>query len=319
MITPKSATRIACIGGVVLDRKARVEDGVRPGTSNPVKVTSCPGGVAGNVARNLARLDCRVSLFSIVGEDAAGDALVQTLESDGVNVSGVSRSVVHATANYTAMLEPEGSLFVGLADMDIFEEADDKWADGIAAELARNSLWVIDANLPAATIERLLKAHKGKAKVLGDPISVAKAKRFRGALDSIDVIFPNAKEAAVLSGCTVKTCEDVAKAASEIRGRGVGAVIVTLGADGIYVDDAGGERFMAAIPAKRVRDVTGAGDALVAGYAYGMAAGGKYEPALFGLAAASVTLETEESAARGFSAEILLRRIELRADSGAGT
>ena len=271
------------------------------------------------MARNLARLGCSVSLFSIVGEDAAGDSLLGGLENDGVNVSAVARSVVHSTANYTAVLEPDGSLFVGLADMEIFEEADESWADGIAAQLAGSPLWVIEANLPKATIERLLKKHKGSAKVLGDPISIAKAERFQGVLDSIDVLFPNSKEAAVLSGRTVETRDDVAAAAAEIRRRGAGAVVVTLGANGGYIDDTNGRRFLAAFPPRLVRDVTGAGDALVAGYAYGMAIGGKYEPAPFGLAAASLTLETEESTLAGLSVEQLLKRIESRAESGMGS
>jgi hypothetical protein len=44
-MNPASHT-IACIGGIVLDRKARVEGGARPGTSNPVSVTTSTGGVA---------------------------------------------------------------------------------------------------------------------------------------------------------------------------------------------------------------------------------------------------------------------------------
>jgi len=301
---------------VVIDRKARVDGGVRAGTSNPVKVTQCAGGVAGNVARNLARLGCKVRLFSVVGEDSAGDALLRGMENDGVDVSGVTRSVVHATASYTAVLETDGSLFIGLADMDIFDEADETWADGAAVGLGQTTLWVIDANLPAATIERLLRKHKGAAKVLGDPISIVKAERFRGVLDAFEVIFPNAKEAAVLSGRAVTRPEDVPDAAKEIRARGVTTVVVTLGEDGMYVEEASGGRFLMAVPPMHVRDVTGAGDALVAGFAYGMAAGGKYEPAALGLAAASLTLETDESTAANLSVERIVERIETRAKLG---
>lgn len=317
MSTPTPQVAIACIGGAVVDRKARVEGRVCPGTSNPVKMRSCPGGVAANVARNLARLGCRATLFSVVGEDEAGDALLRGLESDGVNVAGVTRSVVHATANYTAVLEPDGSLFVGLADMDIFEEANEAWADGLAGQLEQNAFWVLDANLPAATMGRLLKAHKGGAEVLGDPISVAKATRFQDVLGWIDVIFPNMKEAAVLSGLKVERKEDVPQAASEIRRRGVKTVVVTLGADGVHVDGESGGRIVPAIPPARVWDVTGAGDALVAGFAYGLAAGGKYGPELYGLAAASLTLETEESTAADLSVEKLVKRMESRAEPRA--
>lgn len=55
---------IACIGGIVLDRKARVEGGARPGTSNPVSVTTSTGGVAANIALliNNARVAAQIAV-----------------------------------------------------------------------------------------------------------------------------------------------------------------------------------------------------------------------------------------------------------------
>jgi pseudouridine kinase len=301
---------IACIGGIVLDRKARVEGGARPGTSNPVSVTTSTGGVAANIARNLARLGCRVSLFSILGADDSGATAFRELEDSGVNASAILRSHTRPTASYTAVLEPNGELFIGLADMDIFEELDPPWSARIAPALAQCSLWIMDTNLPAHTIERLLKTHKGNATVLADPISIVKSERIRSSLARVDVLFPNRKEAAVLSGLEVNTPGDVAKAASEICKQGVGTVVVTLGRDGIYLDAGRGGKFLPVIPAKKVLDVTGAGDALVAGYAYGMLAGGNQEPALFGLAAASLTVETEKSIAEDLEPERLLERMK---------
>jgi len=302
---------VACIGGIVLDRKARVEGGARPGTSNPVSVTTSTGGVAANIARNLARLGCRVSLFSILGADDSGAIAFRELENSGVNASAIIRSRAHATASYTAVLEPNGELFIGLADMDIFEELDPAWADRIAPALAQFPLWIVDTNLSARTIERLLMTHKSNATVLADPISLVKSERIRSSLAAVDVLFPNRKEAAVLSGLDVNTPSDVAKAASEIRKRGVGTVVITLGGDGIYLDAGHGGKFLSGMPAKKIVDVTGAGDALVAGYAYGLIAGGNQEPALFGLAAASLTVETEQSIAEDLQPERLFERMKV--------
>ena len=309
----QNETTIACIGGIVADRKARVTDHLQPGSSNPVRVMSCPGGVVCNIARNLAKLGCRVEIFSAVGQDAAGDRLLEVLHREGLNLSSVAQSPRRATASYTAVLDERGQLFIGLADMEIFEELDPAWADSIAASLANCGCWILDANLSGATIERLLRVHKGRAVAMVDPISVAKAVRISSVLDSIDVLFPNAKEAAALSGRAVATHDDVVQAAAELRRRGVGTVIVTLGEDGIYVDDGSGGRFVSAIPAASVRDVTGAGDALVGGYAYAKMSGAKYEPAFWGLAAASLTVETEESIAPQLSRDSILERIEAHA------
>lgn len=301
--------RIACIGGIDVDYKARVKTAAQYGTSNPVTVTSCTGGVAGNIARNLARLQCVVSLFSIVGHDAAGEAITGELRGLGIDTSHLALSRAQPTASYTAVLEPGGQLFIGLANMEIFEELTVAWADEIALGLASFPFWVVDANLPGATIERLLKVHKKNTVVLADPISIAKAEKFQGLLAGVNVIFPNKKEAAVLSGRRVETNTDVVAAANEIRGRGVGSVVVTLGEEGIYHDDGKRREFAQAIQPKRVRDVTGAGDALVAGYAYGMAYGEK-DPVHSALAAASLALETEESVSSELTPERLEERME---------
>jgi pseudouridine kinase len=309
-MTAKNSETVSCIGGIVVDLKARVIEPLHPGTSNPVTVSSCPGGVVCNIARNLVKLGCKAAIFSSVGQDGAGDHVLRDLASPNLDLSHVSRSPTRPTASYTAVLDEKAQLFIGLADMAIFEELDPAWADGIASVIKQSKFWVLDANLPAATIERLLRANKHDATVFVDPISVAKSARVRSVLNEIDVLFPNTKEAAVLSGRAVATRDDIIQAAAEIRRQGVGTVILTLGEDGIYVDDGKPGRFIPATPARKVSDVTGAGDALVAGYAYAMIAGEYYEPALWGLAAASLTLETEDSIAPSLSRQSLLERIE---------
>jgi pseudouridine kinase len=309
-MTAKNSETVACIGGIVVDRKARVIEPLHPGTSNPVTVSSCPGGVVCNIARNLAKLGCNAAIFSAVGHDGVGDHILHELESPNLDLSNVSRSNNRPTASYTAVLDEKAQLFIGLADMAIFEELDSPWADCIASVIAQSKFWILDANLPAATIERLLRANKHDATVFVDPISVAKSARVRSVLNEIDVLFPNTKEAAVLSGRAVTTRDDIIEAAAEIRRRGVGTVIMTLGEDGIYIDDGNPGRFIPATPARKVSDVTGAGDALVAGYAYAVIAGEHFEPALWGLAAASLTLETEESISPILSRKSVLERIE---------
>ncbi|HUU61817.1 MAG TPA: PfkB family carbohydrate kinase [Acidimicrobiia bacterium] len=59
---------VACVGAAQVDAKARVVGEVHPATSNPARVVRTPGGVAGNVARNLGRLGLPVTLFSVVGD-----------------------------------------------------------------------------------------------------------------------------------------------------------------------------------------------------------------------------------------------------------
>lgn len=322
--------RIACIGGISLDRKLRSIIGVRFATSNPVTGSAAPGGVARNVAHGLARLGCRVSLFSVVGNDAPGEGLLDELRVDGVDVSGVRRSAGHSTASYTAVLEPDGRLAIGLADMEILTTLDSAWAAAIRPELAAADCWFVDANLPAATLEGLLSGPLPGVRVVVDPVSVPKAKRLIPILPAVHALFPDREEALAMaraggapaavemvSGPSAHRSlseirpdmDEIVSAAGALRDLGADAVVVSLGAEGVYVDDGHRRERVPAIRAARVVDVTGAGDALVTGYLYGLACE-EADPLRLGLAAASLAVETTGSWAADLTPEGLHGRAD---------
>ena len=64
---------VACIGAAHIDRKATAAGPIVPGSSNPVTMRVGAGGVARNVAENLARLGLSVTMVSRVGHDREGD------------------------------------------------------------------------------------------------------------------------------------------------------------------------------------------------------------------------------------------------------
>ena len=96
-------------------------------------------------------------MVSRVGDRRNGAAVVAHLHSLGIDTSLVSVAA-RATASYTAILEPNGELVLGLADMDLYDEmvpgAPDMALD--SARLRDHALWFADANLPAETIAWLL-------------------------------------------------------------------------------------------------------------------------------------------------------------------
>jgi len=300
--------RIACVGGMSVDRKLRLRSPLVPGSSNPVTAAGGSGGVARNVAEALARLGCPVTLFSMAGRDDAGDALLVELGNAGVDTSGIGRSDEFPTADYVAVLEADGRLAFGLANMEIFDRLDARWAARIAHRLREYAVVFVDANLPGRAIERLLESVSESAQVAADPVSVAKSARLSASLRRVDLLFPDRSEAAAISGRPATTPAEVALAAAEIRTRGVGTVLVSLGAQGVHVEGPHRSEVQPAIPPRRVRDVTGAGDAFVAGYLYGVAGGGP--PVLCGLAAASLALESETSGPSELSAATLRGRMD---------
>jgi pseudouridine kinase len=248
--------RVVCIGGATVDRIYRSRERLRPGTSNPAHGTRSFGGVARNVAESLARLGAPVALVSAVGNDESGRALVAHLAALGVDTRAVLARPDRATAEYVAVTEPTGELALGLADMGIL---DTLTPDALPA-LADAALVFADCNLPPATLADLL-ARPRAGRLAVDAVSAPKARRLPADLTGLDLLFLNRDEARALLG------EDLAvgAAASRLRAWGAGAVVVTDGAAGLGVADPEGVDALPAAPVAAIADVTGAGDALVAG------------------------------------------------------
>lgn len=233
-------------------------------TSNPAARALGSGGVARNVAENLGRLGVPVGLVSRVGDDDAGRTVVAALDGAGIDRAGVVAVPGAATAEYVAVLTPDGDLALGLAAMAIFDHITPEALDS-HADLLGAAAWVFaDCNLPACTLLALARRRwPGGYRLAIDAVSVAKSKRLPADLAGIDLLFLNGDEAAAFAasrGRAGRSPRDAAPAALEA---GAAAIVVTLGADGALAAEPGRLVHVPAVPA-RVVDVTGAGDALVA-------------------------------------------------------
>ena len=281
-------SRFLCIGGATVDRTYRLAGPLVPETSNPAAGSTGFGGVARNVAENLAGLGVPVDLLSRVGEDEAGRALLRHLDGVGVGrraTAAVSRA---ATAEYVAVLTPGGDLALGLAAMAIFDGLTPDVL-GQAAELVGAADWLFaDCNLPAASLLALARRRWGGAYRLAvDAVSVAKSARLPASLAGIDLLFVNRDEAAAVMARQGRPARDTAAMAAALRAAGAGAAVVTLGDAGAL---AAAPEGTVAVPAERadVVDVTGAGDALIAATLAASASGATLEEALrLGCAAAA--------------------------------
>lgn len=308
---------VACIGGAHLDRIAKASGRLVPGSSNPVGWRQSPGGVARNVAATLARLGVRVALFSVLGRDAEGEAILAGLDRLGVGVAGMVRRDGLATASYVAILEDDASLALGLNDGAIYDTLDEAWADGVAGVAGGADFWVVDANLPECALARLLDRKQAATKVFADPVSVAKAQRFEAHLGRFDAVFPDRGEAALLSGCGADTVEAGGAAARALATRGAGVAVVTMGADGLCYaarDAAEAWRHLPAAGGANPVDVTGAGDALIAGTLYGFAQQARGAPnwdraLAHGLGMAAIAVGYEGADMEGLDPATLAREV----------
>lgn len=302
---------VMCIGGANLDSKAASKQAIRLGSSNPVTVTESCGGVARNIADTLAGLSCRTALLTVVGDDKAGQWVLEETRKRGVDVSQTIVLQGENTGTYTALLDATGEMFLAFANMEIYDKCKpqllmDKWS-----HIAASQLVIADTNLPADTLQELIKRCKEEGITLFiDPVSSEKAKKLPQELHGVTAIFPNLEEARLLAGSSVETDQDYGKLARAIQARGVKHVFITLGSAGVMYVGEEGEQLFPPIPTKVV-EVTGAGDALVAGIAYGVMHQHTYMDACsYGLAAAHITLQTDQSVASELTEERLQRTIQ---------
>lgn len=285
-------SRIVCIGAAGIDRLYRAHDALQPATSNPADVSVRHGGVARNVAETLARLEHEVTLLSIVGDDDAGAAIVSALEDAGVETRHILRSSTHRTAEYAAILRPDGELELGAADMSILDAFGYGDLQRAGAAFDGAALIFTDCNVSSSILEALLSASRtSPVRLAIDAASVAKAQRLPHALNGVDLLFVNAAEAAALAGDAEAMPEDAART---LRKREASIVIIGLGSRGALVVDGNGERLIPALPPRTIVDVTGAGDAMVAGTIHAALSGANFDDAVRGgMFLAALTLECE--------------------------
>ena len=282
------------VGGAAWDVKARSLDPVRLHTSNPAVVSRTPGGVGRNIAEGIARLGARVHLVAAVGTDEAGRELLGRTAEAGVYTDRVVDSP-HPTGSYLAALDADGELVVGLSDFAATDALDVAGVSRAQELVARAGVVVVDANIPEAVADWVLGvAVAGGARVVLEPVSVAKAGRVAPLLRPERPVFavtPNADELAALAGRPVTDSEDgLVAAAADLHARGVHHVWVSRGSAGSLLVSPGRLVRLPAVPAE-VADVTGAGDALTAGFVHGLLSGADpAEAARHGHLAAALTV-----------------------------
>ncbi len=270
------ALHIVVAGDVMLDRFAYgVPRRLSPEAPVPVlpidSVETMPGG-AGNVVANLQALGVRASLLSVVGSDRDGQVVRALLKQDGAGlVETPSRPTIVKTrfvADGRQMLRADIE-----TAKDIEPALEDRIVDNARTAMAGAHALVLSDYRKGVLTRKVAAALIALAKTAGIPV-LADPKGhdytlYRGA----DVLTPNLKELAEATGLAVDTDESVVTAARQvIASCGIGAVVVTRSQDGMtLVTNDKAAHFPA--EAEIVRDVSGAGDTVIAAIAAFLAAG----------------------------------------------
>ncbi len=284
---------VLVIGAAGVDLVGRLKGDLLPHTSNPARIRSSFGGVGRNVAENLARLGQPVTLLTAVGQDQAGEQLINQIAEAGVNVEHVLHRSEHPTGTYLAVVNPEGEMQFGLDDMRAAAALSAEYVRAHAGLFEQASVVFMDANLPRETLRAVMAlARRTGLPVCADPASQALAARLKPYLPRLRLVAPNAAEAAILcdNAFVPSSRRDALEAAKCLVSQGVDIAIIALAEFGVCyaTSETSGH-----IPAMRTEivDPTGAGDALTATVLFALLNDIPIDDAVrLGVTAASLTL-----------------------------
>jgi pseudouridine kinase len=255
---------VLVIGGANVDVKAKTAARHIPHTSNPGNVQMKPGGVARNIAHNLAKLGTATTLLSIIGQDAFGDMLLHETAKAGVKTQAIIRST-KATGSYVAMLDDTGEMISAVSDMGILELLSPEIINKNKGLFEASGYIIADCNLRPETLAEIAKQATGR--LIVEPVSVAKSQKLQSLLESHRVFLatPNLDQIEALTGS-----RDIATAAKALHTAGLENIVIHAGEQGAFVSDG---KSITHIPSQAgvIVDVTGAGDAAMSGLVFGLA------------------------------------------------
>ena len=263
-----SLPAILVIGGANIDVMAKSSTGdLVPAESNKGEVDFGCGGVGRNVAENLGRLGLAPQFVSVFGDDVLGQRLRQSCVDGGVRLD---HAVIREGATsdiYVSMHDGTGEMQVAMHQMALIESMTPDQLDAIEPVMAVADALVLDANLPAKTLAHIFEQATGKV-VFCDCVSALKAEKLIPFLGQITCLKANVNEARILTGSGQDAETDEIMRA--LQQTGVTEIIMSDGANGFVAMTPDSTATKIPVDAKAI-SVSGAGDALLAGFVYGWA------------------------------------------------
>ncbi|VEU82495.1 carbohydrate kinase family protein [Acholeplasma hippikon] len=273
--------KIVVIGGTNIDLLAHTFDQVVLEDSNPGYINKSFGGVARNIAENLARLGMDVTLLTALGKDAMSFVSL----AKRINLK-LSYQQISQTPTYLAVHNKNGEMVVAVSAMEEFEKLNENFILKHSKLIEDADIVVLDANLSESALSFLFKNYKKTYYV--DLISSHKAYKFLPYISKIHTLKINEVE-----GKKISNKENPYDIGQELLNQGLKSVYLTLGKNGAYNFTNKQTDFYQKSFESKMQNDTGAGDAFFAGVIF--AEQENINPLKTGTILAHMTLQTKDT------------------------
>jgi D-beta-D-heptose 7-phosphate kinase/D-beta-D-heptose 1-phosphate adenosyltransferase len=238
--------------------------------------TSVPGGAA-NVVNNLLALGAQVAVIGVVGADATGATLVESLRERGADTTGIVTDSSRATTRKTRVVAHSQQVL--RVDREQTDNIDETIADRLLDQLDRMletaecvtisdySKGVLTPRVADATVRQTRKA--------GRLLTANPKPKNVATLAGAHLIQLNQSEAELAARDERFSREDDLEAAGAalVHSLNVDTLIVTRGARGLNIWCESGDAFHVPVHPVEVYDVAGAGDTVISAVTLGLLSG----------------------------------------------
>jgi D-glycero-beta-D-manno-heptose-7-phosphate kinase len=272
--------RIFVIGDIIMDKYVW-GDVTRISPEAPVPVvevsheTKMLGGAA-NVVHNMATLGAKPVLCGVVGKDRNGQEIIRMIKQMRLRTDGIVQAADRPTSFKTRVVARNQQMvrFDREKIGDIHPDSRKQLLDIIAENLDQIDGIVVSDYGKGVISADLMKELRRLVK--GAPIVIAvdpKTGHFEH-YHEVDVITPNHHEAGTFCGFNIQDDETLKRAGRHmIEALNCRSVLITQGKNGMTLFEKAGEITPIPTVAKKVYDVTGAGDTVISTFALALACG----------------------------------------------
>ena len=282
--------KIVVVGSSNTDMIVKLSHLPRPGeTIINGSFAMAGGGKGANQAVAAARAGGDVTLLTKVGNDLFGSQALEGFRKEDINTEFVGIDSSSPSGIALIFVDERGENSIGVASGANAEFHSSDLSQALDL-ISSADILLVQLEIPLLTVKAAICcAAQAGVRVILNPAPARKLDA--DTLSQVTVITPNQAEAEILSGIPLVDDKCIETAAKALLSQGVEVVVITLGARGAFLGEAGTFEFIPAFDVEPI-DTTAAGDVFNGALAVSIGEGSNLREAVrFANAAAALSVQ----------------------------